>query len=74
MEKNNAIIITGGYLNSSNAKTAHGLIRGTDRFTIVGIIDEKSAGKDAGEVLDGKKRNIRLRNLKKHRIRKQATV
>lgn len=58
MEKSNAIIITGGYLNSSNAKTAHGLIRGTDRFTIVGIIDEKSAGKDAGEVLDGKKRNI----------------
>jgi uncharacterized NAD-dependent epimerase/dehydratase family protein len=58
MEKNNAIIITGGYLNSSNAKTAHGLIRGTDRFTIVGIVDEKSAGKDAGEVLDGKKRNI----------------
>jgi uncharacterized NAD-dependent epimerase/dehydratase family protein len=58
MEKSNAIIITGGHLNSSNAKTAHGLIRGTDRYNIVGIIDEKSAGKDAGEVLDGKKRDI----------------
>jgi uncharacterized NAD-dependent epimerase/dehydratase family protein len=46
--------ITGGYLDSSNAKTAHGLIRGTDRFNIVGFIDQKSAGKDAGEVLDGK--------------------
>ncbi|MBL7859029.1 MAG: DUF1611 domain-containing protein [Cyclobacteriaceae bacterium] len=56
--KANAIVITGGYLNSNNAKTAHGLIRGTDRFTIVGIIDDKSAGKDAGEVLDGKNRNI----------------
>ncbi len=58
MEKSNAIIITGGHLNSSNAKTAHGLIRGTDRYKIVGIIDDKSAGKDAGEVLDGRKRNI----------------
>ena len=42
----------------NNAKTAHGLIRGTDRFNIVGFIDDKNAGKDAGEVLDGKKRNI----------------
>jgi len=58
MEKSNAIVITGGYLASSNAKTAHGLIRGTDRFNIVGFIDVKSAGKDAGEVLDGKNRNM----------------
>lgn len=58
MEKKNAIIITAGYLDSTNGKTAHGLIRGTERFTIIGVIDSKSAGKDAGEVLDGKKRNI----------------
>lgn len=58
MEKSNAIIITAGYLDSNNGKTAHGLIRGTDRYTIVGVIDDKHAGKDAGEVLDGKKRNI----------------
>ncbi|MEQ8424254.1 MAG: DUF1611 domain-containing protein, partial [Cyclobacteriaceae bacterium] len=58
MEKKNAIVITAGYLDSVNGKTAHGLIRGTERFTIVGVIDSKSAGKDAGEVLDGKKRNI----------------
>ncbi|MEQ9415253.1 MAG: DUF1611 domain-containing protein [Cyclobacteriaceae bacterium] len=58
MEKKNAIIITAGYLDSTSGKTAHGLIRGTERFSIVGVIDSKSAGKDAGEVLDGKKRNI----------------
>lgn len=58
MEKSKAIVVTGGYLDSNNAKTAHGLIRGTDRFSIIGFIDDKSAGKDAGEVLDGKKRNI----------------
>ena len=56
--KSNAIVITGGYLDTISAKTAHGLIRGTDRFNIVGVIDSKNASKDAGEVLDGKKRNI----------------
>lgn len=56
--KSNAIIITGGLLDTISAKTAHGLIRGTDRFRILGIIDEKHAGKDAGEVLDGINRNI----------------
>jgi uncharacterized NAD-dependent epimerase/dehydratase family protein len=58
MKKSNAIVITGGYLDSDNAKTAHGLIRGTERFNILGIIDDKNPGKDAGEVLDGKHRNI----------------
>jgi uncharacterized NAD-dependent epimerase/dehydratase family protein len=56
--KSNAVVITGGYLDTISAKTAHGLIRGSDRFSIVGVIDHKYPGKDAGEVLDGKKRNI----------------
>jgi uncharacterized NAD-dependent epimerase/dehydratase family protein len=35
------------------------LVRGSDRFLIVGIIDHiKTANKDAGELLDGKLRNI----------------
>lgn len=58
MIKRNALIITAGYLDSSNAKTAHGLIRGTDRFNIVGVIDDKHPGRDAGEVLDGRHRDI----------------
>lgn len=56
--KSNAVIITNGDLASTDAKTAHGLIRGTRRFNIVGVIDPVHAGKDAGEVLDGKFRNI----------------
>jgi uncharacterized NAD-dependent epimerase/dehydratase family protein len=56
--KSNAIVITGGLLDTMNAKTAHGLIRGTERFTVHAIIDHKHAGKDAGEVLDGKHRGI----------------
>jgi uncharacterized NAD-dependent epimerase/dehydratase family protein len=58
MQKSNAIVITAGYLDSNSGKTAHGLIRGSDRFNILGIIDHKHSGKDAGEVLDGRKRNI----------------
>jgi uncharacterized NAD-dependent epimerase/dehydratase family protein len=58
MEKSNAIIITAGYLDGNSGKTAHGLIRGTDRYNIVGVIDSNHVGEDAGEVLDGKKRNI----------------
>ncbi len=58
MEKSNAIIITAGYLDTPSGKTAHGLLRGTDRFNILAVIDSKQAGKDAGGVLDGAHRNI----------------
>ncbi len=58
MQKSNAVIITAGFLDTPSGKTAHGLIRGTDRFTILGVIDAAHAGKDAGEVLDGINRNI----------------
>ena len=53
-----AIIMTNGSLAHIDAKTAHGLIRGTQRFKIIGVIDANNAGKDAGEVLDGIHRNI----------------
>jgi uncharacterized NAD-dependent epimerase/dehydratase family protein len=56
---NKALVLTNGILTHSDAKTAHGLIRGTERFTIVGVVDDTStAGKDAGELLDGKHRHI----------------
>jgi len=53
-----ALILTNGLLNTDDAKTAHGLIRGTSRFNIVGVVDPANAGRDAGEVLDGRPRNI----------------
>ncbi len=54
-----AIILTNGLLKHSDAKTAHGLIRGTERYIITGVVDNAAnAGKDAGELLDGKHRNI----------------
>jgi uncharacterized NAD-dependent epimerase/dehydratase family protein len=56
--KPKAIVLTDGLLQHSDAKTAHGLIRGTERYEIVGVIDSTNAGKDAGESLDGLNRNI----------------
>jgi uncharacterized NAD-dependent epimerase/dehydratase family protein len=56
---NNAIILTNGLLKALDAKTAHGLIRGTERFVIKGVVDcEETKGNDAGELLDGIHRNI----------------
>lgn len=53
-----AIVLTNGILNTDNAKTAHGLIRGSARFRVIGIVDGPQAGKDAGTLLDGQHRNI----------------
>jgi uncharacterized NAD-dependent epimerase/dehydratase family protein len=56
--KDTALILTNGRLATADAKTAHGLIRGTERFSIIGVIDPVSCGKDAGEIVDGRFRNI----------------
>jgi uncharacterized NAD-dependent epimerase/dehydratase family protein len=53
-----ACILTNGKLDHIDAKTAHGLIRGTERFDIIGVVDAAHAGRDAGEVIDGRTRNI----------------
>ncbi len=58
MIKDTALILTHGLLNTENGKTAHGLIRSSERFHIVGVIDYATTGRDAGEVLDGQHRNI----------------
>jgi uncharacterized NAD-dependent epimerase/dehydratase family protein len=53
-----AIVYCEGAFNTSNGKTAHGLVRFTTRYEVVAVIDSRYAGKDAGEVLDGKKNGI----------------
>ncbi|GAB3956453.1 DUF1611 domain-containing protein [Spirosoma harenae] len=55
---NRALLLTDGLLSTPNAKTAHGLIRGTERYTVIGVIDDPTAGQDAGVLLDGTHRNI----------------
>ncbi len=58
MDMEKAIVLTHGYLDTVNAKTCHGLLRHTSRFDVVGVVDNKFAGQDAGTVMDGHELNI----------------
>jgi uncharacterized NAD-dependent epimerase/dehydratase family protein len=49
----NAIVYCAGAFNTPNGKTAHGLVRFTERYTVLAVIDPHYAGKDARGVLDG---------------------
>ena len=53
-----AIVFCQNAFNTPEGKTAHGLVRFTERYDVIAVIDSKYSGKDAGEVLDGKKKNI----------------
>lgn len=53
-----ALVYCDGAFNTPNGKTAHGLVRFTERYEVVGILDATYAGQDAGEVLDGKPNGI----------------
>jgi len=53
-----AIALANGLYDTVFAKTTHGLVRGPSRYPIVGVVDARFAGQDAGVILDGKKRDI----------------
>lgn len=53
-----AIVYCAGAFNTPNGKTAHGLVRFTERYDVVAVIDPHYAGKDAREVIDGVKNGI----------------
>ncbi len=58
MPQPTAALFTDEHFHLPDGKTAHGLVRGPSRFRIVAVIDRRSAGRDAGEVLDGRARGI----------------
>jgi uncharacterized NAD-dependent epimerase/dehydratase family protein len=58
MKLETAIVLANDMFQRPNGKTAHGLVRYSSRFKIAAVVDRKCAGRDAGEVLDGKNRNI----------------
>lgn len=53
-----AVLYTHDLYPTPSAKTAHGLVRGPSRFEIVALVDRSVAGRDAGEVLDGRARGV----------------
>ena len=54
----NAIVYCEGAFNTPNGKTAHGLVRFTKRYRVLAVVDSRYAGRDAGDVLDGKANQI----------------
>jgi uncharacterized NAD-dependent epimerase/dehydratase family protein len=63
----NALVLCEGAFSTLNGKTAHGLVRFTNRYKILGVIDSTCAGRDAGEVLDGKPRSSVEKSFKENR-------
>jgi len=53
-----AVVLCEGRFRTPYAKTAHGLVRGSDRYRVLGVIDSTAAGADAGALLDGVPRGI----------------
>ncbi len=53
-----ALVYCEGAFNTPNGKTAHGLVRFTERYEVVGVLDSTYAGEDSGMVLDSKPNNI----------------
>lgn len=54
----NALVYCQGAFNTTNGKTAHGLVRFTERYNVVALIDSRYRGQDAGKVLDGRSAGI----------------
>ncbi len=72
-EKQKALILAPHTFNFEQAKTAFGLIRGTDRFEIVGVIDPEKSGQDAGVIVDGNLRGIPVFASSKHAVEQLST-
>lgn len=53
-----AIVYCEGAYLTTNGKTAHGLVRRTERYRVLSVVDSTAAGQDAGEALDRRHRAI----------------
>ena len=58
MNSNTAVVYCENAFDTTYGKTAHGLVRFTERYRIAYVIDSHLAGKDAGMVLDSKESGI----------------
>lgn len=55
-----AVVYCEGAFGTTNGKTAHGLVRRTDRYRVCSVIDSRHAGADAGELLDRRPSGVPL--------------
>ncbi len=55
-----AIVLCEGKFRSTDGKTAHGLVRYSEVYRILAVIDSSAAGEDAGALLDGSPNGISI--------------
>ncbi len=53
-----AIVYCEGHFGRINGKTANGLVRHSEKYEILSVIDSEKAGQDAGEILDDEPNGI----------------
>jgi uncharacterized NAD-dependent epimerase/dehydratase family protein len=53
-----AIVLCEGKFGTTTGKTAAGLVRRSYKYRIAGVLDSTKAGRDAGEILDGRPNGI----------------
>ncbi len=70
----NAIVYCEGMYATINGKTAHGLVRRSERYRILSVVDSRHAGKDAGTLLDGKPAGIPIYEDIAHAVVAAGTV
>ena len=63
-----AIIYCEGAFSTPNGKTAHGLIRRSERYRILSVVDSVHAGEDAGTILDNQPNNIPIHQDIEHAV------
>jgi uncharacterized NAD-dependent epimerase/dehydratase family protein len=56
--KPKTIVYCEGAFNTPNGKTAHGLVRFTQRYEVITVVDSRYRGQDAGTVLDHRENGI----------------
>lgn len=62
--KETALLYSENEFGKVDGKVANGLVRQSDKYAIIGVIDSKLAGKDAGHFLDGITNQIQIfRNI-----------
>lgn len=53
-----AVVFCEGNFGDVDGKTANGLVRHSERYRVVAVVDSRHAGADAGQVLDGRPNGI----------------
>lgn len=58
IQSQTAIVYCEGQFGEIDGKTANGLVRHSEKYEILSIIDSRKTGQDTGEILDGKPNGI----------------